>query len=386
MNILFLGTHGQYNIGDELLLETFLSNLGPDNHYTVNSYDPPFTRDMLSGRFNLQTFHTTRQLPFFLRCLLTSDLLFFGGGSIIKELYASVGRNPYATLRMILATVTFAKRVTGKTVIMSNVGVGPIATPGGERLARAILKQVDFISVRDQRSFELCQKLGLQPQRLRRVPDAVFANAPAALLAETPAQPPERQPGEPLRLALNLNYDIENRAAWEGFLNGLAGALQRLQANQPLELHALPMQSRFKANDDLSVLQGFQERIPGIPMTLHSPETAQQAAAIIAGCDAVLAERLHTLVIAAILGRPFYGLVYDVKVAELVDYLGMGEHSLNINRPFETEALYLGLCGMLQQRQLLAGQLLQRSTALRSELTAYFDQLRAEYLHPTQQR
>ena len=42
--VLFLGTHGQYNIGDELLLETFLEQLGDQHHYTINSYDPEFTK------------------------------------------------------------------------------------------------------------------------------------------------------------------------------------------------------------------------------------------------------------------------------------------------------------------------------------------------------
>jgi len=32
MKILSHGRHGQYNLGDELLLETFLSQLGSQNH------------------------------------------------------------------------------------------------------------------------------------------------------------------------------------------------------------------------------------------------------------------------------------------------------------------------------------------------------------------
>ncbi len=49
--IVFLGTHGQMNIGDELLLETFLTQLGRDNHYYVNSYDPQFTGEQLRAQF-----------------------------------------------------------------------------------------------------------------------------------------------------------------------------------------------------------------------------------------------------------------------------------------------------------------------------------------------
>jgi polysaccharide pyruvyl transferase WcaK-like protein len=180
MKILFLGTHGQFNIGDELLLETFLAQLGTQHQYAVNSYDPPFTQNAMRPKFNVESFHTTRELPRFLKYLLTSKLLFFGGGSIIKELYASVGRNPYSTLLMILATVTFAKQIRRKKVVMSNIGVGPLMTPRGEQLARWILKQVDVLSVRDEKSLRTTLKLGLPPNKVILVPDAVFPGNPAS--------------------------------------------------------------------------------------------------------------------------------------------------------------------------------------------------------------
>ncbi len=56
--IVFLGTHGQYNIGDELLLETFLTQLGTQHRYLVNSYDPDFTRGQLRPRFDVEVIDT----------------------------------------------------------------------------------------------------------------------------------------------------------------------------------------------------------------------------------------------------------------------------------------------------------------------------------------
>jgi polysaccharide pyruvyl transferase CsaB len=375
MKILFLGTHGQFNIGDELLLETFLSQLGTEHQYAVNSYDPSFTQGMLRPKFNAEAFHTTAELPRFLKYLLTSKLLFFGGGSIIKELYASVGRNPYSTLLMILATVTFAKQLTRKQIVMSNIGVGPIHTPTGERLARTILNQVDFVSVRDQKSFQTCQRLHIKADKLRLVPDAVFANAPGVFLPNLASKADSAS----LRIALNLNYDIENRAAWEPFLDNLSAALTQLGAEQPIEIHALPMQSKFKANDDLSVLKQFQARISNLPFILHDPQSAQEAAQIMADCDLVLAERLHTLVIASILGKPFFGLVYDVKVKELIAYLGMSEHSLDINQPFSAQTLTDGVRRVARESDALSAHLLERSASLRNELTAYFNELKTRF-------
>ena len=376
MKILFLGTHGQFNLGDELLLETFLSQLGEEHIYAVNSYDPAFTQNAMRPKFNVESFHTTRELPRFLKYLLTSKIIFFGGGSIIKELYASVGRNPYSTLLMILATVTFAKQIARKKVVMSNIGVGPLMTPRGEMLARWILNQVDFLSVRDEKSHRTALKLGLSPLKVNLVPDAVFANPPEVFVPN----PKLLLPSEKIRIALNLNYDIEKPEAWEPFQANLAEALTQIHAETPIEIHALPMQSKFKANDDLSILKGFSKRVPEIPFILHDPQTAQEAAEIIASVDMVLAERLHTLVISSILGKPFYGLVYDVKVQELVDYLGMEKYARNINAAFCSEDLTAGIRSVLSAYNEIGMHLIERSTLLRMKLGRYFDDLKAKAL------
>ncbi len=376
MKILFLGTHGQFNLGDELLLETFLSQLGEELIYAVNSYDPAFTQNAMRPKFNVESFHTTRELPRFLKYLLTSKVIFFGGGSIIKELYASVGRNPYSTLLMILATVTFAKQIARKKVVMSNIGVGPLMTPRGEMLARWILNQVDFLSVRDEKSHRTALKLGLSPLKVNLVPDAVFANLPEVFVPNPKPLPQS----DKIRIALNLNYDIEKPEAWEPFQANLAESLKQIHAETPIEIHALPMQSKFKANDDLSILKDFSKRISEIPFILHDPQTAQEAAEIIASVDLVLAERLHTLVISSILGKPFYGLVYDVKVQELVDYLGMETYARNINASFCSEDLTAGIRSVLSAYNEIGMHLIERSTLLRMKLGRYFDDLKAKAL------
>ena len=376
MKIVFLGTHGQYNIGDELLLETFLRQLGKENHYAVNSYDPEFTHDAVHSQFDVKAFHTTHDSLRFIWYILTCDLVFFGGGSIIKELYASVGRNRFITLWMILATVTFAKTILRKRVVMSNIGIGPIMSPTGETLARWIIKQVDYVSVRDQNSIKICMRLGIPASKVLGVSDAVFANPPEIFLKE----PTTRHSTGEIRIALNLNYDIEKRSAWEGFLSSLAESLNALNRDQRVVIEALPMQSRFKKNDDLTVLKTFHEQIPEIEMIYNNPQTPQAVAEIMARCDLVLAERLHALVIASIIGIPFYGLIYDIKVHELVEYLGMEKYSININETFEGQTLYEGLKDLVENHDLLSNKLVERTETLRQELSAYFADLRQKIL------
>lgn len=377
MQVLFLGTHGQYNIGDELLLETFLGQLGCENEFFINSYDPEFTKCALQDRYNVTTFHTTKDMPRFISYLLRCDVLVFGGGSIIKELYASVGRNRYATLVMIFCVVTFAHLIARKRVVLSNIGVGPISTPTGKQIARWILGQVDVLSVRDQKSLQTCLQLGIAPAQVRQVPDAVFVNPPQVFLVNNI---PAHRDGK-LHIALNLNYDIETRAAWEGFLKSLAEALHMLNQRQRLVVHALPMQSRFKKNDDLYILRAFTETLSGIEIQIHDPQTAQEAAQIIAGVDLVLAERLHTIIIASIIGKAVFGLAYDVKVQELLQILDITQYSVNINEPIVVTNLYTGLIYLLDHREEVEKHLLEHSQALREELDQYFADLHLQLNH-----
>ena len=379
--IVFLGTHGQYNIGDELLLETFLAKLGPQHHYVVNTYDPDFTKTQLGGRYDVELIDTREDRRELLRHLWRSDLLCFGGGSIVKELYASTGRNRYATLLMILATVTFANLVARKPITMLNIGVGPIATRPGRLLARLILSQVDQLTVRDERSYATCLEIGLGAEDVVLATDAVFSTDGPWLLGDARPSDVVRAPGHegataghgrPVRLALNLNWDIENPDNWELFQSRLAEALTSLAERFPLELHALPMQTGFKEHDDASVLRAFADRVPGIPVHHHAPRTHEDVARIVDGCDLLVSERLHAIVIASLLGVPSFVLAYDVKVRELARMLDLETFSVDINRPFDAAEVTERLADLVRCRATVRDRVLARAAALHETAAAGF--------------
>ncbi|TXK17262.1 polysaccharide pyruvyl transferase family protein [Homoserinibacter sp. GY 40078] len=366
--IVFLGTHGQYNIGDELLLETFLTRLGSEHHYVVNSYDPDFTRAQLGDRFSLEVIDTASGRLRLLRELLRCDVLVFGGGSIIKELYASTGRNRYSTLLMILGIVTFAHRIARRPIAMLNVGVGPLPSPRGRRLARRILSQVDELTVRDERSAELCRSFGVAA---RTATDAVFSadrgdllGAPRDRAAGSRSGEPEHA-SSPTRIALNLNFDIANPSNWEFFLSRLAVALERVHRRHPLELHALPMQAGFKEHHDAEIIVEFAARVPSIPFVDHALASPSEVAGVIVDCDIVVSERFHAIVMASILGVPCFVLSYDVKVAELANLLGLESSAVDINEPFDAAVVEDGLVDLIARRDAESVRLAERATELR---------------------
>ena len=264
--VLFLGTHGQANVGDELLLDTFLTELGPDNAYAVNSYDPAATAGQLTDRFDVTVFDTGSDRMGLIRNLLGCNVVVFGGGNILKELYRSVGRWKYSTLVMVLAVVLLA-RLSAKPVLMANVGIGPVESAPGRLLVRAILRLVWLISVRDEGSFRFAQSVGCPAHKLRLVPDAVWVRDPDSLRGDRIRS---GRHDAPLRIALNLNKDVDVADEWDGFLNRLVVALGAVADARPVEFHALPMQCGFKSGTDLEVLEDVLGRLDA-PVRIHAP-------------------------------------------------------------------------------------------------------------------
>jgi polysaccharide pyruvyl transferase WcaK-like protein len=281
---------------------------------------------------------------------------------------------------MILAIVIFTRYIARIPIVMSNIGVGPLHTRRGHWLAGLILRQTSVLSVRDRKSYATCRQLGLTAEQVTLVPDAVFVNPPQLFVTPPPAAAaPDAPPlaaaptARKLKLALNLNYDIENPANWETFQQNLADTLAALNQTHPIEVHTLPMQSHFKSMHDSRVLQEFCSRIPEIETHLHTTESPRDAAAIIHACDLLLAERLHALVMAAILGKPFVALIYDVKVQELVAGLEMQPYGIDINHPFDPHRLQAMVEQAIGEQCAIRQHLTQRSTALRTELRDYFE-------------
>ena len=338
--ILFLGTHGQANIGDELLLTTFLHQLGIEHHYVVNSYAPERTTAQLQSQFDIEAIDTSGDRLALLRHLVSCDAVVFGGGSIVKELYRSVGRWRYATLVMVLALVVVA-RLARRPILLCGVGVGPLDTRTGRLLAAMIVRTASLVSVRDATSYDTCRSIGARPDRVVQIPDPAFVNRAQQLLPATPFDAGSTDVGSTgrVRIALNLNRDIANGDRWDDVLAELTRTFDLVADRIPIEIHALPMQSEFKEHDDATVLREFLAGHPEWNAVHHDTGDHRDVATIITGCDLVVSERFHAIVVAAILGRPTVGLLYDVKVAELADQLGIDDRSVDINAPFDPAAL-----------------------------------------------
>ncbi len=371
--IVMLGTHGQYNIGDELLLATFLHQLGVQNDYVVNTYDPADTQARLDPDCRVELINTAGDRLALLRHLRRADAVVFAGGSILKELSAATGRDRYATLLMILAVVTATRWIGRAPMAMLNIGVGPIRTGRGRWLAGLIMNQVTLVTVRDAGSAALCEQIGVRRPVVSST-DAVFSVEPEWLRGGDARAVAS---DGPLRIGLSLNHDIDVPENWENVVSTLAQPVRELAAERSIEVHGLPMQSRGKTHDDATVLRDFAERIAPVPFVEHRPDDIAAVARIIEQCDLIVAERLHAIITSAKLGVPVVPLAYDVKVRQVATALGLDGVSIDLSAPIAADQVRGSIVQVADDLPAARAAIAHNSAAQTERARAGFGQARA---------
>ncbi|NLN17390.1 MAG: polysaccharide pyruvyl transferase CsaB [Firmicutes bacterium] len=286
MKVLAAGYFGCGNVGDEAILAGLARELAlAGAELTVLSGDPEGTR----ASHGLPAVHRLSLEA--LKALRSCDVFVLGGGGLFQDVTSI--RSPLYYLSLVLLARIFRRRVH-----FFAQGLGPLETLSGRLAAGVALRLAHRVSLRDEESLELARQLA--PELAGRV-----SADPAFLLR--PPQPP--RPGSLLVISLR---------AWpglEGKLDEIASAVDSFCGGSELEPLFLPFQPRdreisLKAAGLLGarVWEGELD----VPAVLEVLEKA----------GLCLGMRLHSLILAACLGVPGVGLIYDPKVAAFLRISG----------------------------------------------------------------
>jgi polysaccharide pyruvyl transferase CsaB len=167
-NILIAGYYGLNNIGDEAILSGMMCSLNKyiDNaQFSVITNNPIETKKIHNVIPVKQSFKDG--IPkFALNCVLENelynifkqidncDIFILGGGSLLQDLKIYY-------LPFLLSMVYYAQK-KGKKTVVYGIGAGPIDTPLGKKLCRKILGSADLVTVRDPMSMSVLERCGLQ--------------------------------------------------------------------------------------------------------------------------------------------------------------------------------------------------------------------------------
>jgi polysaccharide pyruvyl transferase CsaB len=328
-NILFLGTHGQKNWGDELLLEAFLVNFRDSaNKFYVNSYDPDET-SRLFKKFDITTFHTTKDILKLLLILSKCDILLFGGGNILKELHKD--KISYSVLYKVLALVLLAK-ILRKKILISNIGIGPVKSNIGAQLCKVIIFLCDFISLRDSKSYNLVTQWKVNQKKIRQTNDIVFS-LPDNILTNKKTV---INNGKKIRVVINICRHINNENNYTYFIENFKQVISLLsELNNNIEFICLPMQILLPDNNDQEELQKlFSDSHLDFKFVL--PDSLSEIADVIQSADLVISSRLHLVILSILFEKNIIALEYDKKVTHLLSDNGISAQGVQINKKFDT--------------------------------------------------
>ncbi len=310
-NILISGYYGFDNIGDESILRAVVSSVRervPDCTLTVLSHDPAATRE----KYGVEA--VDRMSPAaILRAVKKCDLLISGGGSLLQDVTSSKSLQYYLTI------IRLAKHY-GKKVFIYSQGIGPIDRGANRRATARVLRRVDGIVVRDERSANLLEEIGVPRDRVVITADPVLrmARVDPAMGAEELCKA-----GVPEKRGLTVGWAIREKDADSAFTEEVAECIRWLRETYGAESVLIP----FHYEEDLSVSRALAERLGGAACCLREKYLSEDMLSIIGNMDIMVGMRLHSLIYAAIMGVPMIGVSYDPKCTAFLRSVGMDAFS-----------------------------------------------------------
>lgn len=301
--ILISGYYGFGNVGDEAILEAIslaFKEIAPQvplrvlakipSYYSIPDNMIPVLRNNL---FEL------------LKAICNSKLVLAGGGGLIQDT-TSLG-----SLLYYLGILFLAQLFKRKTMIFAQ-GIGPFKSHFSKTITRLVLNGVNCITVRDEDSSLLLQKIGVK-KPVKITADPVF-------LLSVPQKDKVSQLLNKLQLNDNSPYVVVVVRDWAG-INNLVSIIANAiiewagKISTPVRIVILPFQKKMDIIHSSELENKLREKLPVLLITENL--TIYDLLAVISRSKLVVSMRLHALIFSAISNVPFLGLSYDPKVVAI---------------------------------------------------------------------
>lgn len=319
--ILLLGSYGQTNLGDDLLMYNYLSFLKDRGYEQIyaNAVRPDLIPKIIYQEFPelkiVETYKTSTSD--WIKILRQVDAAVYGGGTIYKEMYASTGRNKHGvTLRMM--GFNNLARLLKVPVYNLNIGTGSIKTELGRAISRQGLMASRYTILRDQKSYDYAtEMLKIPKNKVCASTDGLFLNHKWENVWHE--QPLKNLKKGKAVIGLNMLSDIPDWIDRPHYIKTMRDLVNKLTEDYNVVL--IPFQHDFSDNNDHAFIQ--QEIVPQIkPKTgwqLLPKVEIDNVSSILAQCDAVLGMRFHSLLLATAINTPFVALAYDTKCVRFTE-------------------------------------------------------------------
>ena len=247
---------------------------------------------------------------------------------------------------------------------MYDVGVGPISTNLGKRMLRTLVKQMDFITVRDEGSVTALKEAGAYRDDVVLAADAAV-NAPYSSTDDVKSKLDER--GIDISrefIAINVNPYLDS---WAGatavgldkatFLAEYATALRK-----HWEKFHVPYLFVCTQHMDVGITKELQDRLdPEMYIGTFSNRDCshQDIKAVLGRASLTVGMRVHSIILSASMRVPVVGLAYQPKVTFFMATNGLLDYCLQFDQ-FSAENLESVISRAWQERHQIRRHLERR--------------------------
>ena len=333
MNIVIHCAAGLGNIGDEALLIGFIQQYQKIGNITVLCINADNARKyaMYDNCLNDTDVRCKKVIR---EC----DVFVLGGGGLFQDETSIY--NIYRWGRFL----NYAKKHKKRTMIYAN-SIGPLNYIWSRNYVRKTLKDVDVITLRDQKSCEELKKLGVYHAVVAA--DGVFGlhmnelemidKLRSQYVCVVVRHWFDCIPFIPVSVCKKHNIQFKRNAEkYRSFIKAIIDVIDSLNDDYGYRVILLPfMKERdFKVADDIMAGVRNQEKNKIIEEESFG---VWQYLSIIKNSRFVLGMRLHSIIFSIVCSVPFVALSYSQKVDDLLDYLGFQNESVKVdNLNYET--------------------------------------------------
>lgn len=310
-DILFTGFYGQSNTGDDAFVE--VASWGAKHYW--NKTDCRFL-----ARENMlpDTIVPARGYPFALNrtyefqanlLLNNSDALIFAGGSTIHSKLAESNIRMKALRRKV--------NKGGLKIGAIGVSVGPFKSSEDEKSVQDYLKQMDFLAVRDQTSFNYVNTLDLPYKPVNAfdlaalLPDIYKYQKNSHNYAAKKVIGVSLCPYESIQRGLNVNQEMLRNTM-------LIELLKELKKEGNIHFRFYVINGNEKIGDKSLTIETIAKVAPHSYEIIDYSKSTQKIWESIADCDFVISTRLHAAIFACFSSTPFMLNEYHRKCTDFL--------------------------------------------------------------------
>lgn len=307
--LLILGYYGFDNSGDDAILKAIVKDfkkLNKDLDISVLSKNKEKTK----REYGIEAYDRFNILEV-VKALKDTDLFISGGGSLLQDITSTRSIIYYIS-------VIFLAKILGKKVFVYANGIGPISKGFNRFLTKSILNKVDYITLRDYKSYDFVKRLGVKNKNIKVTADPVFS-----LKEESDEKIDRILKEENIKISKNtIGISIREWKKSENFEKKISNVMDSLiEDGYDILMVPFHMPRDNVYSKKIIEYSKYSDRIN----VLQKNYNAQELMGIFRRCKLLLAMRLHSLIYGACVDMPMVGMIYDPKVKAMIKELGVEE-------------------------------------------------------------